>query len=99
MAIPNDLRQINRRRLLLAAMRMGTASRSELARATGLSQPTAGKIVDELVDDHVLSPAPTAPSSNPKDEPAQVAGRLGRPGTSLTLDGTTPQFLGSYSSG
>jgi len=89
MAVPNDLRQINRRRLVQAALRMGTASRSELARATGLSLPTAGKIVDELCAERILTSAPS--SSSNRDSTG--AARLGRPGHYLEFHSTATQYV------
>lgn len=88
MAIPNDLRQMNRRRIVLASMRLGSASRSQLARATGLSQPTAGKIADDLLDERVLADDLVA---TPVAEPLGM--RMGRPGHSLRLNGRSPRYL------
>jgi predicted NBD/HSP70 family sugar kinase len=91
MAVPNDLRQINRRRVVLAALRLGVASRSQLGKATGLSLPTAGKIVDELVDEAVLTAAPRLERAGRHDSGDGV--KLGRPGQSLRLDPDTPRYL------
>ena len=41
--------QLNKRALLARLQVLGTASRAELAKSLGLSQPTTGKIVDELL--------------------------------------------------
>lgn len=90
MAVPNDLRQINRRRVVLAALRAGHASRSQLARATGLSLPTAGKIVDELVADRVLS---VARSTDRSADAGEAPARLGRPGQYFRLDGTARLYV------
>jgi len=84
MAIPNDLRQMNRRQVLLASLRSGPTTRSALSRATGISPPTTGKIVDELIDDRVLRAAagPVTPVQGP-----------GRPGYLLVVDDVLPRFL------
>ncbi|HEV7299274.1 MAG TPA: ROK family transcriptional regulator [Tepidisphaeraceae bacterium] len=87
MATPNDLRQMNRRRIVLATLRAGAASRSQLAQQTGLSQPTAGKIVDELIADRVLTDH-GEPIADPAPPP-----RLGRPSHMLRLDGGRLRFL------
>lgn len=84
MAVPNDIRQINRRQILLSSLKLGATTRSALARATGLSQPTAGKIVDELEAEGVLQ----------SYTPAEAAVlRPGRPGQTLRLDDSSPRFL------
>lgn len=83
MAAPTNIRQINRREILEVLLRHGMATRSELARATGLSQPTAGKIVDELLSDGVLR----------SEAPALSASRMGRPGHGLVLNDQTPCYL------
>ncbi|MGA2497352.1 MAG: ROK family transcriptional regulator, partial [Tepidisphaeraceae bacterium] len=57
MATPSHLRQLNQRRVIYALMRLGQASRAGLAKATGMSQPTIGKIVEELLEEHVVDSA------------------------------------------
>jgi len=84
MAAPLNIRQINRRAILDVLLRTHTSTRSDLARATGLSQPTAGKIVDDLLAEGVLEPAATLPSA---------VARMGRPGHDLTLNRAKPHFL------
>lgn len=84
MAIPNRLRQLNRQHVLAELLRAGTAKRSDLARATGLSQPTTGKIVDEFIAENVLQTVADVPAA---------AGRMGRPGVDLALNGASPYFL------
>ena len=85
MAAPTQIRRINRHEVLAELLRSGVATRSSLARATGLSQPTTGKIVDELLAERLLQP--TA-------EPSPLSGRMGRPGHALTINSTRPVFLG-----
>ena len=87
MAVPNDLRQMNRRQVVLRCLRGGPVTRSDLARETGLSQPTTGKIVDALIADGVLRPVGRATGE------AVGPGRPGRPGHALTLDDVRPRFL------
>jgi predicted NBD/HSP70 family sugar kinase len=85
MAIPNDLRQINRRAVVLAALRPQLSTRTVLARSTGLSLPTTGKIVDDLLAAGVLeSVTDSAPT-----------GRTGpgRPGHLVKLNDSRPRFL------
>lgn len=47
--LPARMAQSNRRTLVRTLQRLGLASRADLAKALGMSQPTTGKIVDELV--------------------------------------------------
>jgi predicted NBD/HSP70 family sugar kinase len=49
-AIPASLRLANQAALVDQLLRLVVASRAELAKATGMSQPTSGKIIDELLD-------------------------------------------------
>jgi len=83
--------QINKRTLLSRLQKMGQGSRAELARLLGISQPTAGRIVYELLEAQVLEEIPD-------DEPAtglnKNNGRLGRPSRMLRLDSTHARFLG-----
>ena len=81
------------RTLLSRLSKVGVASRADLAKSLGMSQPTAGRIADELLELGVLEEiaAPEgmeSPSASKKD-----AGRLGRPGRMLRLDSTNPRFL------
>ncbi len=87
MATPSHLRQLNQRRVIYALMRLGQASRADLAKATGLSQPTVGKIVDELVGTHVVDSA----DGTAGDDAGSP--RLGRPGQLVRLDGRRQRFL------
>ena len=47
--VPSRMGQLNRRALLRQLQKLGVASRADLAKSLGMSQPTAGKIVDELL--------------------------------------------------
>ena len=46
-AVPASLRRVNQRAIIAWLVRNGAASRADLAKATGMSQPTAGKITSE----------------------------------------------------
>src|SRR3954468_8127639 len=91
MATSSYLRRMHQRRIIETVARSGSVSRSNLARATGMSQPTVSRIVDQLLSDHVLAeidddvPAPGNGST-------KVAAVLGRPSTRLELDRTRPRF-------
>ena len=80
--------RLNKRALIRQLQKAGVASRAELARAMGMSQPTAGKIVDELLAMRVLEELDA-----PADSSAGAA-NLGRPGRQLRLNGSQPSFLG-----
>ena len=66
------------------------SSRAGLARSLGMSQPTAGKIVDELLALKILEEIETPAD----DGHAPAAGRMGRPGRQLQLNRSKARFLG-----
>ena len=78
---------LNKRALIRQLQKAGVASRAELARALGMSQPTAGKIVDELLADKVLEEVDAVVADG-------GAAQLGRPGRQLQLNRSQPSFLG-----
>ena len=81
-AIPASLRLTNQGSLVDQLLRLGVATRAELAKATGMSQPTAGKIIDELLEVEVV-------------EAVDDEGRernVGRPGKLVRL-ATAPERL------
>lgn len=82
-ALPSSLRRANERTLVGMLMRMGAASRAQLAKAAGISQPTCGKIIDELLALGVVLEVDD-------DSPREGAGR---PGRMVRLDSTKPRFL------
>ena len=55
MATSTYLRRMHRRRIIETVARCGRVSRSGLARATGMSQPTVSRIVDGLLSEHILA--------------------------------------------
>jgi predicted NBD/HSP70 family sugar kinase len=85
MATTAHLRRMNQRRIVESMARLGKASRVELARAAGISQPTVSRIVDELLSQGVLMEA-----GNEQAE-QELAG-VGRPSTPLQLDTRRPRF-------
>src|SRR5205807_4227300 len=92
-ALPASLRRTNQRTVISLLFRMGTASRADIAKAAGISQPTAGKIISELLELGVLQNA-YAPTANGHDgEIGQEKPRLGRPGQLLRLDNKRLRFL------
>lgn len=82
-ALPSSLRRANERTLVSLLMRMGSASRAQLAKAAGISQPTCGKIIDELLELRVVLEVED-------DSPREGAGR---PGRMVKLDSSKPRFL------
>ena len=87
--------QINKRALLERLQRMGVASRADLAKSLGMSQPTAGKIADELLDLGILEEVDDAELATRKAV-RRASGELprpGRPGRMLRLNRTQPRFL------
>src|SRR5271170_4465665 len=86
--LPARMGLLNRRALIRQMERSGVASRAGLARALGMSQPTAGKIVEELLAEKILEEV-SAP-----DAAASAGAALGRPGRQLCLNRARPGFLG-----
>jgi predicted NBD/HSP70 family sugar kinase len=82
-AVPSSLRRANERTLVALLMRLGAASRAQLAKAAGVSQPTCGKIIDELLDLGIVLEA--------EDEAPRES--VGRPGRMVRLDSSKPRFL------
>src|SRR5690349_15867659 len=90
-ALPASLRRTNQRTVISLLLRLGSASRADLAKAAGISQPTAGKITAELLLLGVLQEAGSATDSPGVSN--GVSSRLGRPGQLLRLDGRRARFL------
>lgn len=91
-AVPSSLRRLNERRVMDRLRRLGTASRAELAKAARISQPTAGKIIDELLALGLIEELDEEPEAD--RTPEALPPRLGRPGRPLRLDGRRPRFVG-----
>lgn len=84
---------LNKRALVRQLQKSGIASRAVLARSLGMSQPTAGKIVDELIADNILEEVDAVEAG---DGNGNGATRLGRPGRQLQLNRSQPGFLGIH---
>ena len=82
--------RLNKRALVRQLQKAGIASRAGLARSLGMSQPTAGKIVDELLAEKILEEIEVAAANG------DGASRLGRPGRQLQLNRSQPGFLGIH---
>jgi len=52
--IPSKMGRINKRALLARLQRIGQATRADLAKSLGLSQPTAGRIANKVLHLGVL---------------------------------------------
>src|ERR1700757_3337622 len=90
-ALPASLRRTNQRTVISFLLRLGTASRADLAKAAGISQPTAGKIITELLHLGILQEA--GPSFEKDEAGILSTPRLGRPGQLLRLDHRRPRFV------
>ncbi len=71
---------------------MGVASRAELAKVAGISQPTAGKIIDELLSLGLIEELDG--NSVGHGHPGLEPPRLGRPARLLRLDTLRTRFVG-----
>lgn len=78
-AVPKSLRLTNQARLVEQLLRRGIATRAELAKAGGMSQPTAGKIIDGL------SSAGVVEELSGGSEVMRGRPSVGRPGKQLRL--------------
>lgn len=85
--VPSRMGQLNRRALLRQLQKLGVASRADLAKSLGMSQPTAGKIVDELLADGVLEEVVLPESAGPESS------LRGRPGRMLRLNRSKSRLL------
>lgn len=91
MATSTYLRRMHQRRIIETVARCGSVSRSDLARATGMSQPTVSRIVDQLRSEHILAESEDEIPSG-ENGSGKTAAILGRPSTRLELDRTRPRF-------
>jgi predicted NBD/HSP70 family sugar kinase len=89
--VPSHMGRHNKRALLDRLRRMGTASRADLAKSLGLSQPTTGKIADELLESGVFEETEEPVSAAPQNAPAN---KVGRPARMLRLTQSKARFLG-----
>ncbi|MCX6903938.1 MAG: ROK family protein, partial [Verrucomicrobia bacterium] len=93
--VPAQMGRLNKRAFLARLQRLGLASRADLAKSLGLSQPTAGKIADELLALGVLEeaeePALSVHEMGNGGESGQM--QLGRPGRMLRLNRSRPRFV------
>ena len=83
--VPSRMGRMNQRALVGRLQAMGAASRAALAKSLGLSQPTAGKIVDQLLQEGIVEEIDTPPKPG--------AARAGRPPQLLRLDRRRRRFL------
>ena len=81
----SDLKQINRLAVINLIKKQPSLSRADIAKHTGLTKSTIGKIVQELIDEHWLQE---------EDAPTLLEGAGRRP-TGLTLDNRTLTLLGA----
>ncbi len=85
---PARMGLLNKRALIRQLQKAGVASRAELARSLGMSQPTAGKIVDELLAEKILEEVELTAVNE------SGLAQLGRPGRQLRLNRSQASFLG-----
>jgi predicted NBD/HSP70 family sugar kinase len=86
-AVPKSLRLTNQARVVEQLLRRGIATRAELAKAGGMSQPTAGKIIDELTSAGVVE------ELSGENEVARGRPTVGRPGKQLRLAQSPPRLV------
>jgi predicted NBD/HSP70 family sugar kinase len=91
--VPSRMGRLNKRALLARLQRLGLASRADLAKSLGLSQPTSGKIADELLQLGVLEELDEREAAALERAPVGGKTRLGRPGRLLRLNRSTVRFV------
>jgi predicted NBD/HSP70 family sugar kinase len=91
--VPSKMGRLNQRALLDRLQVMGTASRASLAKSIGLSQPTAGKIVDQLIAMEVVEEVDSPEAGETKGNGHGSGRRAGRPGRMIRLNRTPVRFL------
>jgi N-acetylglucosamine repressor len=87
--VPSRMGRLNKRSLLDHLHRIGLASRADLAKSLGISQPTAGKIADELLEMGVFEEVTISENVNG----ASHRSRAGRPARMLRLNRSRAHFL------
>src|ERR1041385_2213905 len=90
--VPSRMGHHNKRALLDRLLRLGTASRADLAKSLGLSQPTAGKIANELIELGALEE--TVEETQNGSGTTHSGPKMGRPGRMLRLIQSKSRFLG-----
>jgi predicted NBD/HSP70 family sugar kinase len=83
-AVPANLRLANQAALLGQLLGRKAASRAELAKATGMSKPTTGKIIDDLMHAGVVEEIKLMDGGRPS---------VGRPGKQLRLATNRSRFV------
>jgi predicted NBD/HSP70 family sugar kinase len=83
-AVPANLRLANQAALLGQLLGRKAASRAELAKATGMSKPTTGKIIDDLIHAGVVEEIKLMDGGRPS---------VGRPGKQLRLATSRSRFV------
>jgi predicted NBD/HSP70 family sugar kinase len=83
-AVPANLRLANQEALLGQLLGQKTASRAKLAKATGMSKPTTGKIIEDLIHAGVVEEIDVLDAGRPS---------VGRPGKQLRLATDRSRFV------
>src|SRR5256885_9624552 len=92
--VPSKMGRLNKRALLDRLQVMGVASRAGLAKSIGLSQPTAGKIVDQLIAMGVIEEVDSAePEAANGERELASAGKNGRARRLLRRQPAPPPVL------
>jgi predicted NBD/HSP70 family sugar kinase len=83
-AIPASLRLANQATILERLLGRKAATRAELAKATGMSKPTAGKIIDDMIRAGIVEEVKIVDGGRPG---------VGRPGNHVRLATSRPHFV------
>lgn len=84
-AVPSALRRVNEEIVVSYFLRSTQGSRAEVAKATGLSAPTVGKIIDDLLRAGILEARDSVS--------IERRSATGRPGMTVGLSSNEPAFV------
>ena len=88
---PGELRLVNARRVLMASLQSWPCTKPELARRTGLSQMTIGKVVTQLLGLRLLEKVPSQTGPQHGRPPIHL-----RPSSRKSFVGLELGFRGRY---
>jgi predicted NBD/HSP70 family sugar kinase len=94
MATSAYLRRMNQRRVIESVVRLRRASRAELARTAGMSQPTVSRIVDDLLGRGILMESDNALAAGSGNGNGQAPG-VGSDVTATALAAAPPPVVAS----
>src|SRR5947209_754496 len=93
MANPSYMLRMNERRIIRAMMRLRTSSRVHLAKVTGMSQATVGRIVDDLMGSGIVVEQSGGGEESVSGMGMREQMQVGRPSTLIELNRKQPRYF------